>query len=51
MRAWMETASAAAGTLALVWLGTAAVAVLVNPLVFPVVVTGGLAWVAWHRWA
>jgi fatty acid desaturase len=41
MRAWVEGAAAAAGAVAVVGLGTAVVATLVSPVVFPVVVAAG----------
>lgn len=47
MRTFLSEAAAAAGALATVGIGTAVVATLVSPLVFPVVVAAGAVY-AWR---
>lgn len=43
MRTWMEAAATVAEVLAVVGIGTVVVATVMSPVVFPLVVTGGLA--------
>lgn len=49
MNEMMENTTGTAKALTMVWLGTPVVAAAVFPLVFPLVVAGGLVYLATHQ--
>jgi hypothetical protein len=49
MRKMIEHTTWAAKALTMVWLGTPVIAAALCPLVFPVVIVGGVAYLATHR--